>query len=56
VNASLPFLRELADGRRTIAAGRLAQSVLGFPSVRHPSHGGASEFRGGLLSFAAGAR
>ena len=56
VDASLAFLRELVPGRRTVAAGRLAQSVLGCPYVRHPSHGGASEFRAGLLSFAAGAR
>ena len=56
VDASLPFLRELAGGRRAVAVGRLAQSVLGSPYVRHPSHGGASKFRDGLLSFAAGAR
>src|SRR5690242_9945286 len=41
VNASLPFLEELVAGRRAIAVGRLAESVLGAPGVRHPSHGGA---------------
>jgi uracil-DNA glycosylase len=44
VEAGLPFLRELARGRRTIAVGRLAHSVLGGPQVRHPSHGGAGAF------------
>jgi uracil-DNA glycosylase len=54
IEAARPFLRELARGRRTIAVGRLAQSVLGGPYVRHPSHGGAAEFRGGLLAFRPG--
>ena len=44
VDAGLPFLRELAHVRRTIAVGRLAHSVLGGPYVRHPSHGGADAF------------
>jgi uracil-DNA glycosylase len=48
VEAGLPFLRELARGRQTIAAGRIAQAAIGGPSVRHPSHGGAAEFRRGL--------
>ena len=54
IEAARPFLRELARGRRTIAVGRLAQSALGGPYVRHPSHGGAAEFRGGLLAFRPG--
>jgi uracil-DNA glycosylase family 4 len=54
VEASWPFLRELAHGRTVIAVGRVAQAVLGAPYVRHPSHGGAAEFRAGLLRFAAG--
>jgi hypothetical protein len=37
-----------------IAVGRVAQAVLDAPYVRHPSHGGATEFRSGLLRFAAG--
>jgi uracil-DNA glycosylase len=48
VEAGLPFLRELACGRRAIAVGRLAHSVLGGSYVRHPSHGGASAFRAGV--------
>ena len=42
------FLRELADGRRVVAIGRLAHARLGGPYVRHPSHGGAAAFRAGL--------
>jgi uracil-DNA glycosylase family 4 len=48
VDASRSFLHELAGGRRVVAVGRLAETVLGAPYVRHPSHGGASEFRAGL--------
>jgi len=54
IAASRPFLRELTSGRRAVAVGRLAQAVLGGPYVRHPSHGGAAEFREGLLRFAVG--
>jgi uracil-DNA glycosylase len=49
VAASLPFLAELASGRRLIAVGRVAQRVTGAPYVRHPSHGGADAFRAGLV-------
>jgi uracil-DNA glycosylase len=56
VEASLPFLEELAAGRRAIAVGRLAHAILGGPYVRHPSHGGATEFRAGLLHWALGGR
>jgi len=45
VNEGLPFLREVMAGRRAIPVGRVAQSVLGGPYVRHPSHGGATQFR-----------
>ena len=48
VEQSEPFLRELADGRRLVAIGRLAHARLGGPYVRHPSHGGAFAFRAGL--------
>ena len=48
VDASSLFLRELASDRRVVAVGRLAETVLGAPYVRHPSHGGAAEFRAGL--------
>jgi uracil-DNA glycosylase len=55
VREALRFLLELAAGRRTIAVGRLAHSVLGGRYVRHPSHGGSAQFRAGLLlSIAAG--
>jgi uracil-DNA glycosylase len=47
--AGLVFLDELAEGRRVIAVGRLAEAALGRPAVRHPSHGGAKEFREGLV-------
>ena len=56
VEASHPFLAELARGRRVFAVGRLAERVTGAPYVRHPSHGGAAEFKAGLLAFAAGGR
>src|SRR4051812_12555597 len=56
VDASLPFLRELARGRTVIAVGRVAQGALDAPYVRHPSHGGATEFRAGLLRFRPGGR
>jgi uracil-DNA glycosylase len=49
VEAALPFLRELALGRCTIAVGRLAHAVLGGTHVRHPAHGGAKAFRAGLI-------
>ena len=54
IEAGLPFLRELARGRRIVAVGRLAQSALGGPYVRHPSRGGAAEFRGGAASIRPG--
>ena len=56
VAASLPFLEEIASGRRVLAVGRLAERVTGAPYVRHPAHGGAAGFRAGLLRFCAGGR
>jgi hypothetical protein len=56
VAAARPFLAEIAAGRRILAVGRLAAEATGAPYVRHPSHGGAAEFRAGLLRFAAGGR
>ena len=56
IAAALPFALELARGRRVIAVGRLAETVLDAPYVRHPSHGGAADFREGLLRFASGGR
>lgn len=49
VRAAMCFLEQLAAGRRTIAVGRLAHSVVGGRYVRHPSHGGSAGFRSGLL-------
>jgi uracil-DNA glycosylase len=54
VAASEPFLAELARGRRVVAVGRLAERVTGAPYVRHPSHGGGTAFRLGLLRFRSG--
>jgi uracil-DNA glycosylase len=48
VAASRPFLADLVGSRKVVAVGRLAQAELGAPYVRHPSHGGAAEFRAGL--------
>jgi len=48
VEASAPFLEELAQGRTAIAVGRLAAEALEAPYVRHPSHGGAAAFEEGL--------
>jgi uracil-DNA glycosylase len=50
IDEARPFLAELARGRRVIAVGRLAHGVLGGPYVRHPSHGGAKDFRAGLIA------
>jgi uracil-DNA glycosylase len=49
IRGGMPFLEELLTGRVPIAVGRVAHSVLGGEYVRHPSHGGAAEFRAGLL-------
>jgi hypothetical protein len=49
VRDALCLLEQLAVRRRTIAVGRVAHAVLGGRYIRHPSHGGAAEFRGGLL-------
>ena len=51
IEAGLPFARQLADGRRVIAVGRLAQAALGGLYVRHPSHGGTRAFREGLIEL-----
>jgi uracil-DNA glycosylase len=56
ITAGISFARELAQGRRVIAVGRVAEAVLEVPYVRHPSHGGAAEFRAGLLRFRSGGR
>jgi uracil-DNA glycosylase len=48
VEAGLPFLRDLARERRSVAVGRVAHGVLGGTYVRHPAHGGARSFRDGI--------
>ena len=52
VAESVPFLSEVTRGRHVIAVGRVAAAVTGAPYVRHPSHGGVSEFRAGLAALA----
>lgn len=49
IAAAKRFLEMLARRRRVVAIGRFAQSALGVPYVRHPSHGGAAAFREGLV-------
>ena len=56
VEAGLSFAFELARGRTVVAIGRIAAAALGAEYVRHPSHGGATDFRQGLLQFAPGGR
>jgi uracil-DNA glycosylase len=53
IEAGRPFLSRLARGRRVVPVGRLAQAELGGPYVRHPSHGGAREFRAALVQLLA---
>jgi Uracil DNA glycosylase superfamily len=56
VAASRSFLDEVARGRRIVAVGRLAAGVTGAPYVRHPSRGGASAFRDGLMCLVGASR
>ena len=56
VEASLRFLEVLARRRRVVAVGRLAERVTGAAYVRHPSHGGAAEFKRGLELLEGGNR
>jgi uracil-DNA glycosylase len=49
-----PFLVELAHDRRAIPVGRVAHARMGGPYIRHPSHGGAAEFRRALVDFVRG--
>ncbi|MGH3111413.1 MAG: uracil-DNA glycosylase [Gaiellaceae bacterium] len=53
VAAGLPFVERLAQGRTVIAVGRIAERALGAAYVRHPAHGGAREFRAGLVELTA---
>lgn len=51
IRAGAAFLGTLVHGRVAIAVGRVAHAVLGGTYVRHPSHGGAVEFRAGVASL-----
>jgi uracil-DNA glycosylase len=51
IAAGLPFVERVAEGRRVLAVGRLAERALGAPYVRHPSHGGAAAFRATLAAW-----
>lgn len=53
VEAGRPFLHRLGHGRTVVPIGRLAHAELGGPYVRHPSHGGAREFRAALIQLLA---
>jgi uracil-DNA glycosylase len=48
IAAGVAFALEICGGRRVLAVGRIAEHALGAPYVRHPSHGGAHEFRATL--------
>ena len=56
IDASRPFLEELAAGRTVVAVGRIAAEALDAPYIRHPSHGGAQAFATGLREALAGVR
>jgi uracil-DNA glycosylase family 4 len=56
VEASRPFLEELARERRVIAVGRLAERATGAQYIRHPSHGGAADFKRALAALERGNR
>jgi uracil-DNA glycosylase len=51
--AGVVFARALARGRTVVPVGRLAHALLGGTYVRHPSHGGAADFRRGLQTVPA---
>jgi uracil-DNA glycosylase family 4 len=55
VESGIRFTLALARGRRLVAVGRVAESALGAPYVRHPSHGGAAAFGRGLAAAVASA-
>jgi uracil-DNA glycosylase len=51
IEAGLPFVRRLAEGRCVLGVGRLAEQALQAPYVRHPAHGGAAAFRATLAAW-----
>jgi hypothetical protein len=48
LEASAPALERVCRGRTVLAVGRHAQRATGAPYLRHPSHGGATQFADGL--------
>jgi uracil-DNA glycosylase family 4 len=54
VAAGQVFAAELAEGRRVVCVGRVAQAALPGEHVRHPSRGGAAEFARGLHDLIGG--
>jgi hypothetical protein len=53
IEAGALFVHHLAVGRSVVAVGRVAERTLGAAYVRHPSHGGARDFRAGLVELLA---
>jgi len=51
IEAARPFLEELVPGRQVVPVGRVAEAAIGAAGIRHPSHGGAQEFRAGLAAL-----
>jgi uracil-DNA glycosylase len=57
VRACRPFLEAVCAGRRVVAVGRVAAAAVrhtaggDVPYVRHPAHGGAAAFAGGLADL-----
>jgi uracil-DNA glycosylase len=51
VEAGNRFAERLATGRVVVAVGRIAERALGAGYLRHPSHGGAAQFRSGLVEL-----
>lgn len=51
IEAAHPFLERLGQGRRLVPIGRLAHTELGGAYIRHPSHGGARDFRAALIQL-----
>jgi Uracil DNA glycosylase superfamily len=49
VDAGRRFASLLGVGRHVIPVGRIAESALGIPGIRHPARGGAREFRAALV-------
>jgi uracil-DNA glycosylase len=53
IELGVRFVERVRGGRELIAVGRVAESALAANYVRHPSRGGARDFRTGLLELLA---